>query len=197
MSCGCGCGAASGCGNEPCPPVRELEYCVQTPQTLAHSLGRALIFPVDKIRDLNTRLGLRPYIVRWIYTRYSGGARGIGEESVIVDERVLPTPLILDLSGVAEIVTAAGADEQGGVMLTEFSGCYTEEKIRGLGDGGESIPADQAFYYEIEFLRADGVRGERRRFVISGVPEYSADDYTWRIKLARSRPDRQRNGATR
>ena len=198
MACGCGCGAATGCGEQPCPPgPRETHFCVETAQTLGRSLGRKLIGVVDKIRDIDTRLGFRPYVVRLVYTRWSGGVRDVGEESVISEERLLPTPLMLDLQGVASVVTVSGSDEQGGVMLTEVSGCYTEEQLRGLGDQGQALPADQSFYYEIEFLRVDGVDGERRRFTIGGAPEYDADNYLWRFRLVRQRPDRSRHGMPR
>lgn len=167
-----------------------------TPATFQTSLARLLVKPADSLRNLLTVLGVRPYVVRMVYTRYSGGARGIGEESVVSCDAILPTPLILSLDGLSRIVSVVGADEQGGVLLTEVSGCYTEDQLRGLGDGGAELPPDQSFYYEVEFLSMQP-QGERRRFSQSGVPEYVPDQYGWRMRLERAQRDRTRAGAPR
>lgn len=196
MSCGCG---TVGCGGSPCTTApRDTVFTIESPQRFANSLSRLLISPVDAIRDIATQFGVRPYIVRLVYTQWSGGARGIGEESVLGEpERILPTPLVLDILTLTPIVSPVGADEQRGCLLTEVSGCYTEEQLRGLGSDGSEVPANQSFYYEIEFLRADGVKSERRRFNANSAPAYSADDAQWQVRLERARPDRTRHGAPR
>lgn len=195
MGCGTpGCGGPPTCGN-PCPPgPRDQHFTVQTPQMFSNSLARLLVGPADKLRNLYTTFGLRPYIVRLVRTRWSGGARNRGEESVIgTPELLLPTPLILDLLTLTPIVSPIGSDERGGILLTEVSGCYTEEHLRGLDDvTGAPIPADQSFYYEVQFLRADGAPGEFRRFNANSAPTFVADDFLWQVKLERSRPDRIR-----
>lgn len=202
---GCGCGSA-GCGGppactDPCPSVpRETAFTVQSAQSFSSSLSRLLVGVADRLRDLATRFGQRPYNVWRVRTRFSGGARGFGEEAILGEpERILPTPLVLDLVSLKPIVSPVGVDEVGGCMLTEISGCYTEEQLRGIDNlDGTPIPADQGFYYDIEFLRADGIQGERRRFNVTSVPAYIADDFGWQLRLERARPDRVRaSGAPR
>lgn len=200
---GCGTpGSPCTCGQTPCAPTcpaaRDTVFTVPTAECFAGSLSRALIPVADAIRDIAVQLGERPYVVRWIFTRFAGGARGIGEENVVSEEIILPVPMVLDLQTLTPVVSPVGSDERGGVLLTEISGCYTEEKLRGLDeDNGAAVPADQAFYYEIEFLRADGVKSERRRFNLGGMPAYSSEDAMWQVRLERARPDRLRSGAVR
>lgn len=196
MSCGCGGGSA--CGN-PCPPgPRSVAFTTPSPATFQNSLARLLVKPADALRNLLTVFGIRPYVVRWVRVRWTGGARGFGEMAVIGEpEAILPTPLILSLDGISRIVSPVGTDEQGGVLLTEVSGCYTEERLLGFGNAGEEIPADENFFYEVEFLRPDGVQGELRRFSVSGVPEYVPDQFGWRMRLERAQFDRTRSGAPR
>lgn len=196
MGCGCGCGGTSPCG-APCPPgPREQAFCVPSPEQFAHSLARALVGPADKLRNLLTVTGMRAYAVRLVRVRWSGGARGIGETAVVgTPMPILPTPLLLTLDGVSRIVSAIGVDEQGSALLTEVSGCYSEEQLRGMSDDGTPTPPDENFFYEIEFLRPDGQPGAKRRFSLSGVPEYVPDQFGWRLRLERAQGDRTRAGA--
>lgn len=193
MGCGCGCGGGTPCG-APCPPgPRELTFCAPTPALIQNSLARLLIKPADALRNLQTLFGMRPYIVRFVRTQWSGGARGFGDESVVLVEPILPTPLLLSLDGLSRITNPIGTDEQGGLLLTEVSGCYTEDELVGRTHHGTApIPVEQGFYYEVEFIRADGVQDERRRFSPASAPEYVADQFNWRIRLERARPDRTR-----
>jgi hypothetical protein len=194
MSCGCG----GGCGPGPCPSApRETVFDVPNAECYSHSLGRLAIGVADRLRNLNTKFGMRPYVVRWVRSAWSGGIRSRGEESILCVETILPVPLLLDLKTLVRVVNPIGIDENGGVMVTEISGCYTEEHLRGLDDDGTSIPADQNFYYEIEFLRADGRPSDKRRFFPSGAPEYVPDDFCWTLKLERQRQDRRRDGSAR
>lgn len=198
MACAC-CGSAS-CDGSPCTYApRKTAFTVQTAQMFARSLARKLVKPVDRIRDLNTRFGLRPYLVFTIFTQWSGGQRNSGEEVVVGEPTaILPTPKISDLDELAEIVSPVGLDEQQGIVVSEISGCYTEEQLRGFDNAtGAEIPPDRSFYWEVEFLRADGASTERRRFNISAAPNYKPDNCEWIVRLTRSRPERTRSGATK
>lgn len=198
MSCGGGCGCGNGCGPGPCPTApRETVFEVPSAQCYSNSLARKMIGPADRLRNLFTKFGMRPYVIRWVRSAWSGGRRGVGEESIISVEVILPVPLMLDLKTLTRVVNPIGIDENGGVVLTEVSGCYKEEKLRGLDDDGTPIPADQNFYYEIEFMRADGQPSDKRRLFPSGAPEYVPDDFAWSVKLERQRQDRRRDGAPR
>lgn len=143
---------------------------------------------------------MRPYVVRVVHTRWSAGARNLGEESIIGDPIViLPTPLVRDLSSLVNVVSPIGSDERGSLMVTEISGCYTEEQLRGFDDiDGSPVPADQSYFWEIEFIRADGIHSEKRRFNLGAAPFYRADDFSWQVTLERARPERLRStGAPR
>lgn len=196
MSCtSCG---SSACGGTPCTTApRNTVFTVQDSQCFAGSLSRQLIGPADAIRDLATKFGMRPYVVRMIKTRWSGGARSLGDEFVIGDEALLPTPLVLDMMTLTPIVSPIGTDEQHGILLTEVSGCYTEEQLSGADVDGTPVPADQSFYYEVEFLRPDNRDSERRRFNLNSAPAYSPGDAQWQVRLERSRPERTRAGYPR
>src|SRR5581483_8497539 len=52
---------------------------------------------VDCLRDLQTQLGARQYEVTLVWTRWTGGERGVGDEYVVTALPMLPTPLVSDL----------------------------------------------------------------------------------------------------
>jgi len=168
------------------------------PTPLCSTLARTLIPAVDSIRDLNTQFGLRPYVVSLIKTRWSGGHRSHGIEAFVSSTTILPTPQLMDMGGVSEIVTPVGLDEFGSILLTEVSGSYTEDFLRGSDDQGRPPAVDEQFYYEIEFPPAcTGGEGDRRRFLLSGAPMYFAGKFQWNLRLERARQDRARGGELR
>jgi hypothetical protein len=207
VSCGC-CGSAScgGCG----PPYHVVTGGLGVHENplnrqniagvteLCGSLAFTLRPVVDMIRDLYTTFGLRPYKVSLVRTSWSGGRRGLGVELVVSSRVILPTPLISDMTSLAEIVTPVGLDEFGSVLLSQVSGTFTEDQLRGHIFDGDPVPFDQQFYYEVEFPPAcEGDEGERRRFTIKGAPMYFADRFQWNITLERQRSDRTRQGVPR
>lgn len=171
MSCGCGCGANTSC------------FTVSTPALLKCSLGQKLIPVVDRVRDLYTKFGLRPYRVWLVRTRFAGPKRGVGVEMVVHEMEILPTPLVVDMRGLGEIVTPVGINEQGTVQLQYISGRYTEEQLLGVGPDGTQVASNETVYYEIEFFRADGGASERRRFVRDSIPYYNATQFQWLVTL--------------
>jgi len=185
MACCSSCGASGGCGCSP-------GFFKVTSKSLPNTLARKLIPVADRLRNLYSVFGLRPYVVRTVRTQWSSGIRNQGVEQVIESVDILPTPLLSDLTGVIELNTAIGLDESGEVMVSQISGRYTEDQLRGFDPTGQQLEKDQSFYYEIEFpLRGDS---ERRRFIIKAAPMYHSDLFSWTIKLERQRPDRSRNG---
>lgn len=182
------------CGLPGCTGNCSHGYTQLKPGDIAYTLARRIIDPVDRARDVVTRLGFRPYVVRLVWLRWTAGGRGHGEPVVDREKVLLPTPKISDLTGVAIITNAAAADEQGGIMVSEISGCYTEEQLRGIDAPGHPVPDDQTFFWEIEFLRADGEDTKRRRFALRSAPYYDAEAAQWVVKLERARKDRLRSG---
>jgi len=168
-----------------------------TRATFANTLTRRLVPVADQIRDLSTKVGLRPYQVRRVWTIWSGGRRGVGVETLLREELVEPTPKLGALDALTEQVVPVGVDEQGDLVLDKISGTYTEEDLRGftVTENGEVLRLEQAhqFYYEVEFF-TDAVNSYRRRFYISGTPAYYPGRLCWQVRLTRAREDRTRDG---
>jgi hypothetical protein len=176
---------------------------------LSRTLARQLIPTADLLRDLRTRFGMRPYSVHVVRTRWSGGARGEGVETVVSDLVILPTPRIVDLSSLSVVVQSAGADELGSVQLDEISGRFTDEQLQGRHDDGSPPNLDEQVFYEVFFpqfsaatrggvlpitlpatLGGPPVVAPRRRFSPVSAPHYTAGRFEWVIRLERARPDR-------
>lgn len=165
-----------------------------TGMTMQNTILRKLIKPIDKVRDIATRLGARPYTVSIIKTKSTVGIRSKGIEEVVLVRLIEPTPIVKDLLSLAEIVHPVGLDEVGSVKVDEISGRYTEDQLRGYDDHGNPPGEDEAVFYEIEFpIPGDG-DSIRRRFFLRGVPMYYADQLEWSISLERSHNDRNRAG---
>ena len=160
-------------------------------------LASRLIRVADRMRDIRVKLGLRPYMVHLVRTRWEGGVRGKGEEIVVSAVEILPVPLVSDLNGLALTVGPAVFDEIGTVVLSEVSGKYTEDQLRGRGEGGEPIPDDESFWYEVEFRRAGRTFGERRRFVARSAPTYQASRFQHVVTLHVASQGRGRKGEVR
>lgn len=184
MACGCGCGGAH-------------KFTKMTGKDLAKTLTAKLTPVVDMLRDLRVQFGQRPYSVRIVRTRWSGGRRGIGEEFVSYEQDLLPTPKVADLGSLQEVLGPVGLDEVGGLVLTEISPRYTEDNLRGTDELGNGPEPDEQVYYEVEFPRYDGLDGERRRFVLRTSPTFKPEQFQWEVRLERSHAERTRQGAVK
>jgi hypothetical protein len=175
---------------------REPKFTQLNGMGLSATLGRKLISVVDTLRDIPVRFGLRPYEVHIVRTRWTGGWRGQGQEVVISDTPILPTPLIQSLDGVQRITNIIGLDEVGTVKLDEVSGRYAEGFLSGTDSEGNPQDPDTNFFYEVQFPTpgtiSDGA--PRRRFFPSSAPSYDASKFAWSVTLTRSHADRLSNG---
>lgn len=169
-------------------------FTVPDAATLKCSLAQKLIPAVDKIRDIYTRMGARPYRVFIVRTRFAGPRQGVGVEQVISEIELLPTPLVVDMRSLTEVVTPVGVNEQGMVQLQYVSGRYTEEQLIGVGSTGAPLASNETMYYEIVFFRRDGGPAERRRFVHDSLPTYNALQFQWLINLTSALENRSRVG---
>jgi hypothetical protein len=179
------------------PPLDGGPFTDPTGLDLKSTLQRKLIPTADKLRDILTKFGMRPYTVKIFRVKWSGGARGVGTPYIIQGSELhlLPTPKMTDLNAVQEIVQPVGLDEIGSIQVSQISGQFTEEQLRGLGPDGSEPPPDEEVFYEIEFLRSDGLPGQRRRFQLRGAPQYYAGRFQWIIQLEKAHEDRSRAGA--
>lgn len=158
---------------------------------LVEGLGDA----VDDIRQIATDLGARPYTYHSITVRWSGGEIGRGEETVVKDVKLLPTPRTQPVGFLDRSQENAGVVERGDITLTGISPRYTEDEIEELF--GVVKPGEE---YEV-FIeqRIDGRDGQtrRRRFVLAGAPERRPTRVDWRVTLRRADGERLRDGSVR
>lgn len=165
-----------------------------TSDSVGNNLVASLQKTVDKIRDIHTQLGRRLYIVRQVKTRWSGGARGVGIETVIDEMEILPTPMVTDLSTLTQVLTPVGLNEAGSVQVTEVSRRYSEERLLGLDADGDEPAPDEHVYWEIEYPREDGRPPLKRRFTLSSAPSIGSG-FQWRFTLSKTDEDRGRDGS--
>ena len=158
--------------------------------TFTSTLGQKLVNPVDRVRDLATRLGLRAYEVHRVRVRWTEGARGRGVAEVVEDLHLTPTPKLTDLSGVNIAVSAIGLNEMGSVRLTEVSGRYSEYDLRGWSHDGQPPDEDEEVYYEVIVANTQGGPALMRRFTLQGVPNYNPTKVQWELSLERQQFDR-------
>lgn len=160
---------------------------------LGKTLAQKLIPVADRIRNLYTKFGMRPYTVRVVRVRWSDENRGVGTPQVIKELDILPTPLVLDMSTMTEIVQPVGLDEVGMILVTEISGRFTDNDLRYLDPSGKPPDPSEEVFYEIEFKKPDGT-GDKRKFWLRSAPHYFAGRFMWQIRLERAHQDRDSQG---
>lgn len=148
---------------------------------------------VDDARQLLTDFGLRPYRAVIVEIVWSGGARGRGVASVARETELLPTPELLETSGVSGSPRSGGIAERGNARLIGISPRYTEDELHGLFGCGDTVAADREVFVEIRVDDRDG-NTKRRRFIVTGVPYRAAGSFEWRVSLIRQDGDRSRSG---
>jgi hypothetical protein len=169
-------------------------FDVSSAELLRDSLARKLIPVADKLRELKTKLGARPYRVRIVRTTWLGGKRGVGPEVVTHELELVPTPLVVDLNALQETVTEVGVVEMGQATVSEISGRYSEDHLLGVDAHGNEPGSADSLYYELEILRPDGCDGQRKRFQLASAPHYNATGFQWTVQLDASIERRQRDG---
>lgn len=148
----------------------------------------------DNLRDVGVRLGIRPYRVRLVWTRWTGRRRGHGVEEVVRTEEVLPMPKVDGIESISADATQWGVEESGGVTVSQISPRYTEDQLRGRGPNGEPLTAAEQFYWEVEAPGVGGSPGERRRFTVATTPVYQPGRLHWVVGLVRAHEARERSG---
>lgn len=180
-------------------------------RTLAHRFtGMA-----DRLRQLNTKFGLRSQRVFLVWTQWSGVERGEGVEQVIAEVELLPTPRISDLTATARRGYSAGVFPEGSLRVDQISaGAYTYDMLTGRfipGNTTESYDPNDGtavnqqgsergtnptidFWWE---LQEDG-RGDhpasRFRYRVFGTPSRREGSVYWAVNLERADEERSRTG---
>lgn len=164
---------------------------------LSRTLAGRLVKVADRVRDLATRFGLRPYRVYIVRTRWTAGERGAGAEYVTQELELQPTPRVASLDSLAEVIQPVGIVEEGTLRVDEISGRYQEEHLRGYGSDGAPPEPDEQVFWEVEWVRQDGQPGERLRFTVRGKPAYEPGRLAWSVTLTRAQQARGRQGELR
>jgi len=175
------------------PKPRPLAGGVAAKRTLAHRLTRT----ADRLRQFNTRFGIRSRRVFLVWFQYTGPERGEGSGTVLARVELLPTPKVSDATALGRRPYPIGLLPDGSLRIEEIScGAYTEDNLRGLvipggGEGkllagtrivprtGESLD----FFYEIvEDARGDDPPA-RTRYHLSGAPWRKESSISWSIAV--------------
>lgn len=166
-------------------------------RTLAVKLGRV----ADNVRQIATKLGVRPIRVFLVWTIFDGKERGEGIETELARKEILPTPLVLGLDAVAAQPFSAGKYGAGSVRVGEIS---VREFDRPLLKG-ERLPMTPErpigeeridFFYELVDDDRSELAPYRARYRITGEPDLRADEVQWVIVLERSAEDRTRQSVS-
>lgn len=167
-------------------------FTQHTPETSAHTLLACITPCVDQARDVATCLGLRPYQVHLVRTRWTSGERGAGVEEVLSVEPILPTPKLAKVR-VDKRAEGLGWVETGDLLVTEISPRYREEQFYGHSEDGRPIEDGDSFYWEVTQMRP-GTPARKRRYTLSSTPELVAERAEWRLQLTRALGDRAADG---
>lgn len=166
------------------PKVRPLSP-FEAKATLANRFGKV----ADRVRQIATVLGIRPYRVFLVWSQYSGSERGEGTSKEVKRIEILPTPQVISLDSVALSPQAAGILPMGSVRVNEISISFTMDQLKGrwFPDPNElDVPNNYEFHWEIiEDGRGDSVP-EVMRFRLAADPFRRGDMVDWTVNLERT-----------
>lgn len=164
-----------------------------------NSLANRLSRVVDRGRQVDARLGNRPYQVFLCWTKWGGEERGEGLEEVVCRIPIVPTPVVADLTSVSLSPFGGGILPVGSVRVTEISVTYSLETLAGRVVPGkeDQVPHPYDFFYEVvEDGRHELCEGKpiRPRFRLLSTPFLDAPKQQWVIVLERQSGDMGKDG---
>lgn len=110
---------------------------LQGPEAARGTLAHRLTHTADRLRQFNTRFGLRSRRVFLVWVAWTGEERGEGEETELARRELLPTPRVSDATALTRRATAEGVLSDGQLRVDQISaGAYTEDDL-----AGRTIPA--------------------------------------------------------
>lgn len=151
-------------------------------------LTEALNPVVDVARDVEVRLGAKPYQVSLVWAAWSGGARNFGELGVVNVVRLLPTPAV-SVERTRASIQQPGVVEEGVVSITEISPRYSELVLVGrdvVVPPGSLLPEHYDFWYEVEFAQPGQPYPEHRRYTVLGPPTRTVKRAGWEVDVKRA-----------
>lgn len=157
------------------------------------SVASRLTRITDRARQVEVRLGFRPYNVYLVWTKWNGEERGEGVQSIVTRCALTPTPVVQDLTSVSLSPFGAGVLPEGSFRIREVSARYTVEQLKGrvVPDQGEDqVPQPYDFFYEVvEDGRHECPPSQRPRFRLFAEPFFDAPNQQWVLVLARQSGD--------
>lgn len=160
-----------------------------SPQEAKRTLVARLGLTADRVRQIATNLGARPYRVFLLWTRATGEERGEGTDVVMKRIEILPTPVVESLEAITRGPFAGGAYPVGSMRLREVSTSFDATTLTGkrLPDGTrvDAIPEPWDFWYEILEDGRHELDPEPMKFRLLAPPVNDAENLQWVIGLER------------
>jgi hypothetical protein len=150
----------------------------------------------DRASQIEVRLGMRPYEVHLVWTKWTGDERGDGVQRIVCRMPLLPVPKVEDMS-ISRNPFAAGRYPVGSVRVSSISTTYTRELLEGrvLPEKRElEVPEPYDFFWEIVEDGRHGTCPLRRRFQPTAEPSLDAENQQWIVVLEKQSGDMERNG---
>ncbi len=151
----------------------------------------------DRLRQLHTRFGARPYRVFLVWAQWTGNERGEGEEVEAARREILPTPKVSDLTSTQLSAFSGGTLPTGSIRVTEISTTLSTDVLTGrmLPDAHEDhLPQAYDFYWElVEDGRLDRP-ALRSKYRHASTPFLDASRVQWSVVLERISEDNGRGG---
>lgn len=151
------------------------------------SLAARLQRVVDRARQVDVKLGNRPYNVYLVWTKWTGEERGEGDQEVVCRCAIVPSPVVKDLTNVALSPFGAGILPVGSLRVTEVSTCYSMEQLAGRVIPGkeDQVPHPYDFFYEVVEDGRHEAEPKRGRFRLLSTPHLDAANQQWVLVLER------------
>lgn len=149
----------------------------------------------DKLRQIATKLGARPYRVMLCWYRSTGDEVGEGDLVLVRELEILPTPTVVDVVNVSRLPFPPGQLPEGTLKVDEVSAGMAEDTLLGrMQPGGGPLPEPYQFFYEVFEDGRSGAPGLRQRYRLYGQPSRNATNVCWSLMLQRASGDRLRDG---
>ena len=168
------------------------------PEEVKRGLMSGLSPVIDRIRQIPTQLGLRPYRVFIVHVLWTGVKVGDGNPIEISRREILPTPRIRDMSATTEVLSAFGRVEEGGIVIDRISAKYSEDDLTGktpdLIDPALTRTGKRngEYFWEVQENRPGFPKTIPRRYIHAAAPTLMRGGSHWRVPLNKQNVDRSR-----
>lgn len=177
-------------------PVQTNQVRPLRANEVGNTLADRLSPMADRVRQLNTKLGVRRYRVFLVHAVWSGPVVGSGVPQEVSRREILPTPKIRDMSSTLGVLRSFGLTEEGGITIDEISASFTEDDLTGKTPDlvDSTLPrtgiANGQFFWEVVEVRNSYPRPVPRRYTVEGVPMRKT--VHWTVNLTKQSGDRAR-----